>query len=183
MKKFLLFIAIGVFTFTVKAQETKINWMSFEDAIAAQAKEPRKIMMDMYTTWCGPCRMLDKNTFQNKDVATYVNQNYYAVKFNAEGDGDITFKDQTFSNPNYDPAKKRGRNSQHQLATSFGVNAYPTVLFLDEKADLLFPVQGYHAPKQLEIYLKVFGTDAYKNIASKEDFEKYQKEFKSDFKD
>ena len=183
MKKLLLFIVIIGFTFSGKAQETKINWMSFEEAIAAQSKEPRKIMIDMFTTWCGPCRMLDKNTFQNKDVAAYVNQNYYAVKFNAEGDGDITFKDQTFSNPNYDPLKKRGRNSQHQLAASFGVNAYPTVLFLDEKADLLLPVKGYHAPKQLEIYLKVFGTNAYKKITSKEDFTTYQKEFISDFKD
>lgn len=181
MKKFILFIALGAFSFTGKAQETKIKWMSFEDAIAAQAKEPRKIMIDMYTTWCGPCRMLDKNTFQNKDVAAYVNQNYYAVKFNAEGDGEISFKDQTFSNPNYNPSKKKGRNSQHQLASSFGVNAYPTILFLDEDANLLLPVKGYHAPKQLEIFLKVFGTNAYKKIASKEDFTTYQKEFKSDF--
>ena len=183
MKKIILFIALVGFTFAGQAQDTKINWMSFEDAIAAQAKNPKKIMIDMYTTWCGPCRMLDKNTFQNKDVATYVNENYYAVKFNAEGDGEIKFKDQTFSNPNYDPLKKRGRNSQHQLAASFGVSAYPTVLFLDEKADLLTPVKGYHKPKQLEIFLKVFATNAYKKITSKEDFIAYQKDFKFDFKD
>ena len=41
--------------------------------------------MDMYTVWCGPCKMLDKNTFHNKDVADYINKYYYAVKFNAEG--------------------------------------------------------------------------------------------------
>ncbi len=183
MKKLLLFIALIGFTFSGKAQDAKINWMSFEEAIAAQAKEPRKIMMDMFTTWCGPCRMLDKNTFQQKDLVKYVNENYYAVKFNAEGDGDIKFKEQTFSNPNYDPAKKRGRNSQHQLASAFGVNAYPTILFLDENATLLAPVKGYHSAKQLELFLKVFGTNAYKNISSKEDFITYQKEFKSDFKE
>ena len=182
MKKIILFIALVGFTFAGKAQDTKINWMSFEDAIAAQAKNPKKIMIDMYTTWCGPCKMLDKNTFQNKDVATYVNENYYAVKFNAEGNGDIKFKNQTFSNPNFDVSRK-GRNSQHELAASFGVSAYPTVLFLDESANLLTPVKGYHKPKQLEIFLKVFATDAYKNITSKEDFTKYQQEFKSDFKD
>ena len=156
--------------------------MSFEEAVAAQAKEPKKIMMDMYTTRCGPCRMMDKNTFQRNDVAEYVNKNYYAVKFNAEGDGDIKFKDQTFSNPNYD-ASRKGRNSQHQLAGAFGVTAYPTVVFLDENANLLFPVKGYHNPKQFEIYLKVFASNAYKNINSKEDFTAYQKDFKSDFKD
>jgi len=182
MKKLLLFIVIIGFTFSGMAQEVKINWMSFEEAVAAQAKEPKKIMMDMYTTWCGPCKMLDKNTFQHKNVVEYVNKNYYAVKFNAEGDGDIKYKDQTFSNPNFD-ASRKGRNGQHQLAGAFGVTAYPTIIFLDEKADLLLPVKGYHNPKQLEIFLKVFATNAYKKINSKEDFTTYQKEFKSDFKD
>lgn len=182
MKKLLLFIATIGFTFTGIAQEGKINWMSFEDALAAQTKEPKKIMIDMYTTWCGPCRLLDKNTFQHNGVAEYVNKHYYAVKFNAEGDGDIEFKDQTFSNPNYN-ASRKGRNSQHQLASVFGVTAYPTIIFLDENANLLLPVKGYHKPKQFELYLKVFATNAYKNIASKEDFATYQKEFKSEFKD
>ena len=59
--------------------------MSLEEAVAAQAVHPKKIMMDVYTSWCGPCKMLDKNTFQNPDVVEYVNENYYAVKFNAEG--------------------------------------------------------------------------------------------------
>lgn len=181
MKKLLLFIVIIGFTFSGIAQEVKINWMSFEEAVAAQAKQPKKIMMDMFTTWCGPCRLLDKNTFQHTDVANYVNKNYYAVKFNAEGDGDIKYKDQTFSNPNFN-ASRKGRNSQHQLAGAFGVTAYPTIIFLDENADLLLPVKGYHNPKQLEIFLKVFATNAYKNINSKEDFATYQKEFKSDFK-
>ena len=182
MKKLLLFIVIIGFTFSGIAQEVKINWMSFEEAVAAQSKEPKKIMMDMYTTWCGPCRMLDKNTFQHKSVAEYVNKNYYAVKFNAEGDGDIKYKDEIFSNPNFD-ASRKGSNSQHQLAGAFGVTAYPTIIFLDEDANLLLPVKGYHNAKQLEIFLKVFATNAYKNINSKEDFATYQKEFKSDFKD
>lgn len=183
MKKLTLIIIIAGFSFLGNAQEAKINWMTFEDALAAQANEPRKIMMDMFTVWCGPCKMLDRNTFQHKNVVAYVNKNYYAVKFNAEGDGSIKFNEQIFSNPNYDPTKKKGRNSQHELASAFGVNAYPTILFLDESANLLLPVKGYHNAKQLEIYLKVFATNAYKKIASKEDFTKYQQEFQSDFKD
>jgi len=183
MRKLILLIVIVAFTFLGNAQESKINWMTFEEAVAAQANEPRKIMMDMFTVWCGPCKLLDRNTFQHKDVVAYVNKNYYAVKFNAEGDGTIKFKDQTFSNPNYDPNRKNGRNSQHQLATAFGVNAYPTVLFLDESASLLLPVRGYHNAKQFEIYLKIFATNDYKKILSKEDFAKYQQEFQSDFND
>ncbi|HCY80556.1 MAG TPA: thioredoxin family protein, partial [Xanthomarina gelatinilytica] len=75
------------------------NWVTLEEAVALQKKNPKKIMIDAYTNWCGPCKMLDKNTFKNKDVADYVNKHYYAVKFNAEGNETINFKGNTFTNP------------------------------------------------------------------------------------
>lgn len=181
MKKIVLFIAIIAYSFSGIAQEKgKINWISVEEALAAQEKEPRKIMIDMYTTWCGPCKMLDKNTFQNKDVAEYVNEHYYAVKFNAEGGGIVNFKDKEYGNPSHD-ASKKGRNSQHQFAQSLGVQAYPTIVFLDEKADLIAPLTGYRGPNQIEIFLKLFATDKYKEVTTKEQWEAYQKEFKSEF--
>ncbi len=180
MKKLIVLIAIVGFSLTGIAQAQKINWMTVEEAVAAQKIEPRKLIIDMYTTWCGPCKMLDKYTFQNKDVAKYVNENYYAVKFNAEGNDKVAFKGNTFTNPNYD-ASRRGRNSSHELTRYFGVSAYPTILFLDEKADLLTPVKGFHKPKQLEIFLKIFASNDYKSVTSKEQWIDYQKKFKSEF--
>ncbi|WP_367890032.1 thioredoxin family protein [Polaribacter batillariae] len=138
-------------------------------------------MMDMYAVWCGPCRILDKNTFQNKSVAAYVNKNYYAVKFNAEGNDEVSFKDKVFKNPNYDPKKAKSRNSGHELSTYFGVRAYPTIVFLDEKAEFIAPIPGYKTPKQLELFLKLFKNDDYKEIKSKEDFVKYQEAFQFEF--
>jgi thioredoxin-related protein len=181
MKNLLLVVIFFSSIFSSIAQDNKINWMSLEDAVEAQSKEPRKIIMDMYTTWCGPCKLLDKNTFQNPDVATYINKNYYAVKFNAEGNTDVTFKEKTYSNPNFDPSKK-GRNSQHELAGSFGVNAYPTIVFIDENGGLIAPIPGYKAPNQLEIFLKLFATNKYKEVTTKELWEQYQREFQPSFK-
>jgi len=155
--------------------------MSLEDAVEAQNKEPRKIIMDMYTTWCGPCKLLDKNTFQNKDVTTYINKNYYAVKFNAEGNTDVTFKEKKYSNPNFD-ASKKGRNSQHEFAGLLGVQAYPTIVFLDENGGLIAPIPGYKTPNQLEIYLKLFASNKYKDVTTKELWEQYQREFQPSFK-
>jgi len=181
MKNLLLVVIFFSSIFSSIAQDNEINWMSLEDAVEAQSKEPRKIIMDMYTTWCGPCKLLDKNTFQNPDVATYINKNYYAVKFNAEGNTDVTFKEKTYSNPNFDPSKK-GRNSQHELAGSFGVNAYPTIVFIDENGGLIAPIPGYKAPNQLEIFLKLFATNKYKEVTTKELWEQYQREFQPSFK-
>ncbi|MGV6845549.1 MAG: thioredoxin family protein [Lutibacter sp.] len=178
MRKILVIIAFLTLG-TLSAQE--INWMSFEEAIAAQKKNPKKIMVDAFTVWCGPCKLLDKNTFHNADVVNYVNKNYYAVKFNAQGNETINFKGKTFTNPNFDP-NKSGRNATHQLAYYYGVNAFPTILFIDEKADFIGPLVGYKTPQQLELFLKIFKTDDYKKIKSKDDFEKYISNFHNEFK-
>ena len=61
----------------------EVNWISMDKAQELQ-KVPKNIMMDVYTDWCGPCKLMDKNTFQNPDVANFLNENFYAVKFNAE---------------------------------------------------------------------------------------------------
>ncbi|MCF6181019.1 thioredoxin fold domain-containing protein [Lutibacter sp.] len=179
MKK-IIFTLILITTLSINAQE--IHWMNFEQAIEAQKTNPKKIMVDAYTKWCGPCKMLDRNTFHNPDLVAYVNKNYYAVKFNAEGNEKIEFKGKTFSNPNFDPNKK-GRNSSHELAGYYGVRAYPTILFIDEKSDFIGPLVGYKTPKQLEIFLKIFKNDDYKNIKTKEDFEEYSSNFAYKFKD
>ena len=68
---FLLVAMVG------SAQE--INWMSMNDALSAQQKSPKKIFVDVYTTWCGPCRMLSERTFKNKDFAKYINDNFYEI--------------------------------------------------------------------------------------------------------
>ena len=179
MKKILLITLIGLFSLSTQAQ--KINWMTFNEALEAQKTNPRKIMIDAYTTWCGPCKMLDKNTFQNTDVADYINKNYYAVKFNAEGNEKVTYKDQDFGNPKYQPGKT-GRNSQHELAAAMRIGAYPTIVFMNESGEIIAPIPGYKTPQQLEIYLKLFYTDSYLKIDSQEKFQEYVNTLKLEFK-
>ncbi len=173
----LAFVGINL----LSAQEVK--WMTFDEAIAAQKKNPKKIFVDVYTPWCGPCKMLDKNTFGNKDVANYLNENYYAVKFNGEGNEIVNYKGQKFENKGYDPAKADRRNSPHPFANYLQVQAYPTMLFFDEKGEFLQPLAGYLTPSQIEMFLKLFAKDDFKNIKSREDFQKYQAGFKGTFKD
>ena len=178
MKKLLLIIFLISSFSTIKAQE--INWMSMNEALEAQKKDPKKIFVDAYTTWCGPCKLLDKNTFTNKDVVAYINKHYYAVKFNAEGDEVVNFKDKVFKNPGYDPEKK-GRNAVHEFAIAMGVSAYPTMVFFDENAGFLTPVKGYLTPQKLEIFLKIFATNDYKKVKTDEEWKKYQEEFEGTF--
>ena len=59
----LLFITLSTDSFT-----QEIKWISLEDAVYLQEAAPRNIIIDMYTNWCGPCKLLDRNTFANKDI-------------------------------------------------------------------------------------------------------------------
>ena len=154
---------------TLLAQHATINWMSIEEMEKAMEKEPRKIMIDVYTEWCGPCKMMMKNTFTDPDVISYINQNYYAVKFNAEGPESITFRGNTYSNSSYDPARGKGRNGTHDLTMAIapvnGRVAYPTIVYMDEDFKILSPVQGYQQPAQILPILHYFGDNAYKSIS------------------
>ena len=177
--KNLLIILVLVFSSLVSAQ--KINWMSLEEAVAMQKKNPKKIMMDVYTNWCGPCKLLDKNTFQNKHVADYVNEHYYAVKFNGEGNDVINFNDREFKNERYNPDLANRRNSAHDLTRYFKVNAYPTMVFIDENGGFIFPLRGYKTPQELELYLKMFKNDDHLQMKTQEAFNEYYNAFKPEF--
>lgn len=149
-----------------------------DEALAAQQEEPKKIFMDVYTSWCGPCKKLDRDTFGNKQVADFINKNYYAVKFNAEGTEPISYLGNDYSNPNHDP-KRKGRNSQHEFARALKVRAYPSMVFFDEKGNYIQPITGYHTPKRLEIYVKMVENDDYKALTTQEKWAEYQGNFKN----
>lgn len=181
MKK-LTYIFVLAFLTSVSgfAQLQEINWVTLDEALELQKKNPKKIMMDVYTNWCGPCKMLDKNTFHNQDVVEFVNENYYAVKFNGEGDDEVFYDGRTFANPNYKPELANRRNSVHDLTRYLKVSAYPTIVFFDENAKMISPIRGYQKPQDIELYLKLFKDDDYVGM-SQEDFTAYYKAFKPEF--
>ena len=167
-----LFFLILVLSFNALSAQS-IQWMTLAEAIEAQKENPKKIIIDVYTDWCGPCKLMDKNTFQNRDVAAYISKHYYAVKFNAEGNESITYSGNEFSNPNYDPEKK-GRNATHQFTQYLGVKGYPSVIFMSETNDLIMPLVGYQKPQQIELFLKMIKQGDYMIFSKPEDFEKYK---------
>ena len=157
MRTFILAIFF-VFSFTISAQE--IQWMSFEDAVAMTKNEgnTKKVFIDVYTDWCGWCKKMDKDTFQNPEVAKYMQENFYMVKFNAEGKESINYDGKTFE---YVPSGRRG---YHQLAAALLQNrlSYPTVVFLDEDMKMLSPVPGYQKVKPFMQIARYFGENIYK---------------------
>ena len=134
----------------VAAATGRINWLSFEEAQQKMNKEARKVIVDVYTPWCGPCKMMDRSTFQDPEVIKHINENYYAVKFNGESGDDVQFKGKTYTNPKFDPNRpKNRRNAAHQLTAILGIRGYPTLIVFDSKFNKLENIVGYRKAGQL----------------------------------
>lgn len=139
-----------------------IKWITFEEAMKLNKKKPRMIFVDIYTDWCGWCKKMDKETFADPVVASYINKKFYAVKLNAEQADAITFKEQQFVNLN--PGKSR---STHQLAMALLKNesVYPSYVILDRASDWIFKLKGYKTTDQLLPILKYYGDGDYKKMS------------------
>lgn len=121
--------------------EAPIEWLTMEEAYNRNKKEPRKIIVDVYTDWCGWCKKMDKDTFADQKVANYVNKHYYAVKLNAEGKKSLKIEGETFV--------------EAQIAQQLRVSSYPTVVFIEKDFKTFQPVPGYRkAADFLDVLVK-----------------------------
>ncbi|MEQ9425868.1 MAG: DUF255 domain-containing protein [Cyclobacteriaceae bacterium] len=149
------------FTFseTEDIKSEKVQWLTFEEAVAKNKIEPRKVFVDVYTDWCGWCKKMDANTFNHPVVAKYLNEKYYPVKLDAEGKEPIEFDGHTFKWVN------TGRNGIHELAYALlnGKMSYPTVVFLNEEMQILQPLPGYQKAPFFDKVIKFYGENAHKN--------------------
>lgn len=124
---------------TAETTSSKIEWMTIEEAIAANEEAPKKLFIDVYTDWCHWCKVMDKKTFTDGEVIDYLNENFYPVKFNAEQKEPITFKGKTYE---YTPAGRRG---VHLLAYAL-LNkqaSYPSFVVLDEELNGVTILKGF----------------------------------------
>ncbi len=169
MRNILLVAVFVISAFTANAQE--VNWVSFEEALELNKKNPKPIMVDLYTDWCGWCKRMDATTYKNEVIVKYINDNYYAVKMDGEGKDDITFKGRTFK------FVQKGRSKYHELAAAIlnGKLSYPSTAFFDSKEQLIQAVPGYLVKERFEKILAYFSGEAYKNTP----WQDFEKNFKS----
>ncbi len=124
-----------------------IQWMTFEEAVAANQTTQKKFLVDVYTDWCGWCKVMDRKTFTNPEIVSYINEHFYAVKLNAEQRETIHFNDVDFV------WHDSGRNGIHELAYSLldGEMSYPAFVFLTEDFKRIRIAKGF---KQADGFMK-----------------------------
>jgi len=170
MKKIVLLFALAWFSINFSAQEN-VKWISFEKAIELNKQNPKPILVDIYTDWCGYCKKMDLNTYANKTISSYINENFYAVKLDGEEKNDIIFNEYTFK------FQKEGRRGYHQLPAALmnGKLSYPTTVFLSKNEELIDRIPGYLDKEIMEKVLAYFSKGLYKT----KKWEEFDKDFKS----
>lgn len=124
-------------------REPEINWMSWQDAMAANEQNRKKFLVDVYTDWCTWCKVMDRETFSDSLIIEYINEHFYAVKLNAEQRESIYWNDQEFK---WIP---EGKNGVHQLASVLcdGQMSYPTYVFMTEYHERIRISKGFKEPE------------------------------------
>ncbi len=128
---FLLFVSLGLgaFAYSIKdaGSSAKLHFTNASDdkgisflqgswsaAITLSKEKNKLIFLDCFTSWCGPCKWMDKYSFTNSKVGKYFNENFVNMKLDMEKDREGV-----------------------RLGEKFNVGAYPTLLFIDQNEKLI----------------------------------------------
>lgn len=138
-------LVFGLFAAFRPVTETSegIEWLDIQTAMKKAKAENKPVFVDVYTDWCGWCKRMDKATFSDQKVIDYVNENYIAVKLDAESKSEVFFKGETLSNGALALQK-------------FGVRGYPTIVLLSPDGERIQPVPGFKRPNEFIAMLKGF---------------------------
>ncbi len=108
--------------------------------MAANERAPKKLLVDVYTEWCGYCKKMDANVFTDPAIESFIKEHFYAVKFDAEQKETIRYAGHTF---NFNPeATRRG---VHDLAIALldSRMSYPSIVYLDESRNRISISPGF----------------------------------------
>ena len=121
---------------------------TFKEILEKAKKENKIVFLDAYASWCGPCKLMEKNIFTLKSVSDYYNTH--------------------FINAHFDMEKGEGR----EIAQKFGIRSYPTYLFLNGNGELVMKNYGYLGESDFLQIAKEASNPENTKFSLKERFEK-----------
>lgn len=134
------------------AQSIKFEELPMSEILAKAGREGKPVFLDAYASWCGPCKMMERNVFVKKEVADFYNEN--------------------FINAHLDMEKGEGR----EIARKYQVYSYPTYLFLNANGEVLYRGGGYLEPDDFISLGRRVANPLVKEGNAKERFEKGEKD-------
>lgn len=156
-------IATGTTVFGAD-KENAIKWMTPTEYVSMNAEIKKPVIVDVYTSWCYYCKVMDNTTWRNDSVAAYLGANYYTVKLNAESQDPYEWAGFKYI---YEPKYKVNMLAVKLLG---GNMVYPSTLIIPVKGEPEV-LKGAFTAKELEMILKYYG-ERTNETKSPEDFRK-----------
>lgn len=150
----------------------KLQWLTLSEAAAKLKVEKKPILIDLYTNWCGWCKVMDKNTYTNPMVIKYIEDNFYPVKLDAETKETLNWKGKEFVyNAEY-------KVNEYAVEITGGQLSFPTTVILTADGSAPQAIPGYLKVPDMELILKYFGEGYF----GKKPFKEYQQTFTASWK-
>lgn len=118
MKKFISSVALCLLAMMLYAQGVEFKEGKFQDALASAREQNKLLFVDVYTSWCGPCRWMSEEVLQTPEAAAFFNKHFVCFKIDAEKGEGVAF------------------------AKQYDVHAYPTFLVFTNEGELQHKVVG-----------------------------------------
>ncbi len=144
---------------TLQIQGMKeLKWYSFTDGLKIAQTEKKKVLIDVYTDWCEWCKKMDEEVYTNSSVKKYLASKFILVKLNAESEMKHIFQGREYS--------------EMELSYIFGVEGFPTTIFIREDMQPITAVPGYFPADVFMKILTFIGDDYYKKMSFEDYLEK-----------
>jgi len=145
------------------------EWISLDEAQKQLNITKKPVLIDLYTDWCGWCKVMDKQTYSNKKVAEYLKQKFYTVKVNAESTEKINWMGKQFM------FNRQYKTNEFAMYLTQGQLSYPTTVIIPTDGSGPQAIPGFLKPADFELIVKYFGENKYGNVP----FEEFRKGFKT----
>lgn len=144
MKNILTILLLTLFSFSWSQNSVPFYQGKFNDLLKKAERNKKHFFVDFSTSWCGYCKKMDKTTFKDKEVVSYVQKNMIAYKIDAEkGEGP-------------------------DLARKYQVRSFPTVVVFNKSGKMVGKITGYRTStaflKELEKYTKKSSEESVPNL-------------------
>ena len=139
-------------------KNSELKWLKLTEGLDAAKKRNKKLLVDVYTDWCGWCKKMDAEVYTDAAVKNYLNEKYVVVKMNAESPAQVEYAGEEMS--------------ERQLSSTFGVTGFPTTIFLLPNGDPITMLPGFVAADQFLNVLTYIGDDHYEKMKYDEFLEK-----------